>query len=185
MQYNPAQFHVLSIKTKNDLPAKDFKADMQLIWKKYNPYDEFSFSDYEKELYDRYYPGADMQFMGMISFVVFIISIMGLIGMVTYNTEKRLKEIGIRKVMGASISAIIKELSVGFLKLIIISGAICIPLGYIVSSFVVNVFAFNEGVNFKLLVILFCIIFFIALSTVVIKTATAAIANPIKSLRTE
>jgi putative ABC transport system permease protein len=185
MQYNPDQFHILSIKTKNDLPAKDFKTDMQLVWKKYYPYDEFSFSDYEKELYNRYYPGADMQFMGMISFVVFIISIMGLIGMVTYNTEKRLKEIGIRKVMGASISAIIKELSVGFLKLIIISGAICIPLGYIVSSFVVNVFAFNEGVNFKLLVILFCIIFFIALSTVVIKTATAAIANPIKSLRTE
>ncbi len=185
MQYDPAQFHVLSIKTKNDLPAKDFKADMQLIWKKYYPYEEFSFSDFEKELYNRYYPGADMQFMGMISFVVFIISIMGLIGMVTYNTEKRLKEIGIRKVMGASVSAIVKELSVGFLKLIIISGAICIPLGYMVSSFVVNVFAFNDGVNFKLLVILFCIIFFIALATVVIKTAAAAIANPVKSLRTE
>ena len=185
MQYDPAQFHVLSIKTKNDLPAKDLKADMQLVWKKYYPYEEFSFSDYEKELYNRYYPGADMQFMGMISFVVFIISIMGLIGMVTYNTEKRFKEIGIRKVMGASVSAIIKELSVGFLKLIIISGAICIPLGYLVSSSVVNVFAFNEGVNFKLLVILFCIIFFIALSTVIIKTATAAIANPVRSLRTE
>jgi len=185
MQYNPAQFHVLSIKTKNDLPAKDFKADMQLIWKKYYPYDEFSFSDYEKELYDRYYPGGDMQFMGMISFVVFIISIMGLIGMVTYDTEKRLKEIGIRKVMGASVSTIIKELSVGFLKLIIISGAICIPLGYIVGSSVINVFAFNDGVNFRLLVILFCVIFFIALSTVIIKTAAAAIANPVKSLRTE
>jgi len=156
-----------------------------LIWKKYNPYEDFSFSDYEKELYNRYYPGADMQFMGMISFVVFIISIMGLIGMVTYNTEKRLKEIGIRKVMGASVSAIIKELSVGFMKLIIISGAICIPLGYMVSSSVVNLFAFNDGVNFKLLVILFCIIFFIALSTVIIKTAAAAIANPVRSLRTE
>jgi putative ABC transport system permease protein len=123
--------------------------------------------------------------MGMISFVVFIISIMGLIGMVTYNTEKRLKEIGIRKVMGASVSAIVKELSVGFLKLIFISGAICIPLGYIVSNLVVNVFAFNDGVNFKLLLFLFCIIFFIALATVVIKTAAAAIANPVKSLRTE
>jgi len=185
MQYNPSQFHVLSIKTRNDLPSKEFKAAMQLVWKKYYPYDEFSFSDYEKELYTRYYPGADMQFMGMISFVVFIISIMGLIGMVTYNTEKRLKEIGIRKVMGASVWAIIKELSLGFLKLIIIAGAICIPLGYMVSSFVVNFFAFNDGVNFKLLVILFCIIFFIALSTVIIKTATAAIANPVKSLRTE
>jgi len=185
MQYNPAQFHVVNIKTKNDLPAKDFKADMQLIWKKHNPYDEFSFSDYQKELYNRYYPGADMQFMGMVCFVVFIISIMGLIGMVTYNTEKRLKEIGIRKVMGASVSAIVKELSAGFLKLIIISGAICIPLGYILSNSVINVFAFNDGVNFKLLLILFCVILFIALSTVIIKTATAAIANPVKSLRTE
>ena len=185
MQYNPAQFHVLSIKTKNDLPAKDFKAAMQLIWKKHNPYDEISFSDYEKELYNRYYPGADMQFMGMISFVVFIISIMGLIGMVTYNTEKRLKEIGIRKVMGASVPTIIKELSLGFLKLIFISCAICIPLGYIVSKSVINVFSFNDGVNFQLLVILFCVIFFIALSTVIIKTATAAVANPVRSLRTE
>ena len=185
MQYNPSQFHVLSIKTKNELPAKDLKADMQLIWKKHNPYDEFSFSDYEKELYNRYYPGADMQFMGMVSFVVFFISIMGLIGMVTYNTEKRLKEISIRKVMGASVSTIVKELSIGFLKLIMISGAICIPLGYLVSNSVVNVFAFNDGVNFKLLVILFCVIFFIALATVVIKTATAAVANPVRSLRTE
>ena len=185
MQYNPSQFHVLSIKTKNELPAKDLKADLQLTWKKYNPYEEFSFSDYEKELYNRYYPGADMQFMGMISFVVFIISIMGLIGMVTYNTEKRLKEIGIRKVMGASVSRIVKELSTGFLKLLMISGAICIPLGYLVSNSVVNVFAFNDGVNFKLLLILFCVIFFIALATVMIKTATAAVANPVKSLRTE
>ena len=66
-----------------------------------------------------------------------------------------------------------------------ISGAICIPLGYLVSNSVVNVFAFNDGVNFKLLVILFCVIFFIALATVIIKTATAAVANPVKSLRTE
>jgi putative ABC transport system permease protein len=123
--------------------------------------------------------------MGMIGFVVFMISIMGLIGMVTYNTEKRLKEIGIRKVMGASVPVIIKELSVGFLKLIAISGAICIPLGYISSSYVVNVFAFNEGINFKLLLALFCVIFLIALSTVIIKTGAAAAANPVKSLRTE
>ena len=185
MRYDPAQFHVLSIKTKNDLVAADFKDEMQSVWKKHNPHEEFSFSDYEKELYNRYYPGADMQFMGMICFVVFVISIMGLIGMVTYNTEKRLKEIGIRKVMGASVSVIIKELSVGFLKLIAISGAICIPLGYILSNSVINAFAFNDGVDFTMLLMLFCIIFLIALSTVVIKTATAAVANPVRSLRTE
>ena len=185
MQYNPVQFRVLSIKTINDVPVSDFKAAMQLVWKKHNPYDEFSFSDYERALYERYYPGADMKFMGMICFVIFIIAIMGLIGMVTYNTEKRLKEIGIRKVMGATVPAIIKDLSVGFLKLIALSAAICLPLGYIVSNFVTNAFAFNDGVNLMLLLGLLCVIFLIALSTVIIKTATAAVANPIKSLRTE
>ena len=185
MQYNPSQFHVLSIQTKNEVAGEDFKADMQAVWKKHNPYGEFSFSDYEKELYNRYYPGADMQFMGMICFVILIRSIMGLIGIVTYNTEKRFIVIGIRKVMGASVPVIIKELSGGFLKLIAISAAICIPLGYILSTSVINVFAFNDGVNFILLLMLFSIIILIALSTVVIKTATAAIANPVKSLRTE
>jgi putative ABC transport system permease protein len=185
MQYDPSQFHVLSIKTKNGLSVNEFKADMQLAWKKHNPYDEFSFSDYEKEMYNRYYPGADMKFMGMISFVVFIISIMGLIGMVTYNTEKRLKEIGIRKVLGASVSVIIKDLSIGFLKLIAIAGAVCIPIGYILSNSVINVFAFNNGVDLGLLLLLFCVIFLIALSTVVIKTATAAVVNPVRTLRTE
>ena len=120
---------------------------MQLVWKKYNPYEELAFSNYEKELYERYYPGADMKFMGMVCFIIFVIAIMGLIGIVTYNTEKRIKEIGIRKVMGASVVTIVRNLSAGFMKLILISAFICIPLGYISGYFFINLFAFNNGVN--------------------------------------
>ncbi|MFC0771778.1 ABC transporter permease [Terrimonas alba] len=185
MQYNPAQFHVLSIKTKSAVAEQPFKAKMQAIWKKYNPYEELAFSNYEKEVYERYYPGADMKFMGMVCFIIFVIAIMGLIGMVTYNTEKRVKEIGIRKVMGASVVTIVKELSAGFVKLILIAASICIPLGYVAGYFFINLFAFNNGVNIGLMIFLFCLIFFIALFTIAIKTIGSASVNPVKSLRTE
>ena len=109
----------------------------------------------------------------------------GLIGMVTYNTEKRVKEIGIRKVMGASVVTIVKELSAGFVKLILIAASICIPLGYVAGYFFINLFAFNNGVNIGLMIFLFCLIFFIALFTIAIKTIGAASVNPVKSLRTE
>jgi len=110
---------------------------------------------------------------------------MGLIGMVTYNTEKRVKEIGIRKVMGASVVEIVKELSRSFIKLIIIAAVICIPLGYISGYFFIKLFAFNNGVNLSLMAFLFAAIFMIALFTIIIKTVKTAHANPVKSLRTE
>ncbi len=185
MQYNPAQFHVLSIKTKNNVATADFKLSLEPIWKKYYPHEAFAFTDYEKDLFNRYYPGADMQFLGMVSFVVFVIAILGLIGMVTYSTEKRIKEIGVRKVMGASVTAIIKELSGGFIKLIAIAAAICIPLGYGITWFANNMFAFNNGINIKLMLLLFFVVFIIALLTIIINTSKAAAANPVKSLRTE
>lgn len=185
LQYNPSQFHVLSIQTKNKVVAADFKAALLPIWKRQYPYQDFSFTDYEAELYRRYNPGADMGFMGLVSFVIFMISIMGLVGMVTYNTEKRIKEIGIRKVLGASVSIIIKELSGGFVKLLITAAFISLPLGYAIAYFVNNTFAFNGGINFTLMLLLFFIVFCIALLTVVLQTAASAVINPVKSLRTE
>ena len=185
MQYNPSQFHVLSIKTKSANAEESLKASIQPIWKKYDPYSELAVFNYEKEMYQRYYPGGDMKFMGMICIVIFVIALMGLIGMVTYTTEKRIKEIGIRKVMGASIAAIVRELSGGFVKLILIAAAICIPLGSVIGYFFINLFAFNNGVNMGLMIVMFMIIFFIALFTIAIKTINAASVNPVKSLRTE
>ena len=185
MQYNPEQFHVLNIKTKSGVDEKAFKADMQSIWKKYNPYEELAFSNYEREMYERYYPGGDMKFMGMVCFVIFAIAIMGLVGMVIYNTEKRIKEIGIRKVMGASVTTIVKELSIGFVKLILIAAAVCIPLGYILSYFFINLFAYNDGVNTGLMLLLFGFILLIAFFTIARIAIKAAAANPVKSLRTE
>lgn len=187
LQYNPAEFNVLSIKLKTDLqdkPAREgFLTEVKEVWKSQYPYDELSYSWYEKELYDRYYPGSDMKFLGLVSMIIFIIAMMGLLGMVVYTTEKRIKEIGIRKVLGATVSVIVKDLSWSFVKLIILAAAIVLPLGVLSGVAFMKMFAFNEGVNIGLMFTLFGLVFILAFSTIVINAARAAGANPVKSLR--
>jgi putative ABC transport system permease protein len=185
LQYNPSQFHVLSIKTKTPVEDEVFKSEINSIWKKYHPHEELAFSNYQKDLYDRYFPGRDMKFIGMFCVVVLVIAVMGLLGIVTYQTEKRVKEIGIRKVMGASVTEIVKELSKSFIKLILIAAGIAFPIGYVAGYLFISLFAYNDGVNPLLLCLLFCLIFMIALFTIIYKSMQAAVSNPINSLRTE
>ena len=185
IQYNPSQFHVLNIKTKRKVDDVVFKAEMNAIWKKYFPHDELSFSNYQKDMYDRYFPGGDMKFMGMFGATVLVIALMGLLGIVTYHTERRVKEVGIRKVMGASVKQIVKELSKGFVKLTLIAAFIALPLGYAICYVFMSLFAYSNGVNLLLLCLLFGGIFCIALIIIMYKSVHAAIANPVESLRTE
>ncbi|HWV70366.1 MAG TPA: ABC transporter permease [Pseudosphingobacterium sp.] len=185
MQYNPSQFQVLSVKVKDQMAASALKAAWLPIWKRHFRYQEFAFSDYEKELYERYNPSADMGFMGFASLSIFIISILGLIGMVTYDTEKRIKEIGIRRVLGASVTNVVRKLSSGYLNLLFIAACISTPLGLIIAYQVSQSFVFNNGVNMGLTIVLFGMVFLIALLVVVVQTAQAAFTNPVKSLRTE
>jgi putative ABC transport system permease protein len=110
---------------------------------------------------------------------------MGLLGIVTYHTEKRVKEIGVRKVMGASVPDIVKVLSKSFIKLIAIAAGIALPLGYAICYTFISLFAYNNGVDLLLLCLLFCCIFSVALITIAYKSIYAAIMNPVKSLRTE
>ena len=189
LQYNPAAFNVLSIKTKNDFKDKSardqFLAEVKGVWKTHYPYDELSYSWYEQEMYDRYYPGADMKFLGLVSMIIFIIAMMGLLGMVIYTTEKRIREIGIRKVLGATVSVIVKDLSWSFVKLIAIAAAIVLPLGILTGMVFMRIFAFNDGVNISLMLSLFGLVFILAFGTIVINAAQAARANPVRSLRME
>src|SRR5678815_1430808 len=101
MRYDPPQFHVLSVKTRAVNSENAFKADMEDIWKKLYPHEAMVASWYDKDIYNRYFPIDDMKFMYLLAVIIFAITLMGLFGMVTYSTEKRIKEIGIRKVVGA------------------------------------------------------------------------------------
>lgn len=184
-QYNPKQFHLLSVKTADAVNESTLLASVEQIWKRYHPYDAMVYSWYEKELYDRYFPGEDMKFSGLTTLVGFVIAIMGLLGMVTYSTEKRYKEIGIRKVLGASAEEVVRLLSWSFLKLLLIAAFIAFPVSYLCSVIVLNIFTFNPGVNAGLLIGSFGLIFLIALLTIGLKTYQAAGNNPVESLKVE
>jgi putative ABC transport system permease protein len=185
MQYNPSQFHVLSVKTKGVSSQNAFKADMENSWKKIYPHEEMVASWYEKDMYDRYFPKEDMKFMFMLAFIIFAITLMGLFGMVTYSAEKRIKEIGIRKVIGASVSQIVNLLSWSYIKLLLIAGAIALPICIFTGKMFQDLFIFHDNLNYLLMASFFLLIFVMTVATICLQVMRSASVNPVKSLRTE
>lgn len=184
-QYNPDMFKSLVIQTEAKTDQAEFENYIKALWKKQNPYESVSYSWFEEEMYDRYYPAEDMKMMGMASLVILVIAVMGLLGMVIYTTEKRVKEIGIRKVMGASVSEIVKILSWSFLKLLLIAGLIALPIGIFGGILFNGIFIFNNGLNFSLMSIFFIAVLSIAILSIAYYSIRAALTNPVKSLRAE
>jgi putative ABC transport system permease protein len=122
-----------------------------------------------------------------ISFAVFAIFIacLGLLGLATFAAEQRTKEIGIRKVLGASVSNITRMMSKDFLKLVIIAAFIAFPISWWAMHTWLQDFAYRIGISWWVFVAAGCIALLIALATVSFQAIRAALANPVKSLRTE
>jgi putative ABC transport system permease protein len=114
-----------------------------------------------------------------------LIACLGLFGLVTYAAEQRIREIGIRKVLGASVSNIASMLSTDFLKLVIISAAIAFPLAWWAMNKWLQGFAYRVNISWWVFVIAGVLALLIALITVSFQSIKAAIANPVKSLRSE
>ena len=114
-----------------------------------------------------------------------LIACLGLFGLVTYAAEQRIREIGIRKVLGASVSNIAGMLSTDFLKLVIISAAIAFPLAWWTMDKWLQSFAYRVNISWWVFLIAGILALFIALITVSFQSIKAAVANPVKSLRTE
>ncbi|MDP1815996.1 MAG: ABC transporter permease [Leadbetterella sp.] len=184
-QYNPDMFKSLVIQTEGKTDQAAFETFIETLWKKQNSYESVSFSWFEEEMYEKYYPAEDMKMMGMACLVILVIAVMGLLGMVIYTTEKRVKEIGIRKVLGASVMEVVKILSWSFLKLLLIAGLIALPIGIFGGILFNGIFIFNNGLNFSLMVIFFTTVLLIAILTIAYYSMRAALSNPVKSLKAE
>ena len=145
---------------------------------------EYHFLDKQ---WDRFY--HEDQIRETIFFIVAILTIviacLGLFGLATYAAEQRIKEIGIRKVLGASAGSIVTMLSTDFLKLVLIAAAIAFPIAWWGMSQWLRDFAYRITISWWVFVAAGCIALFIALLTISFKAIKAAIANPVKSLRTE
>lgn len=161
-------------------------AKMEAVFQKHNPENLFTYRFLDDE-YQRNFNAEKRiaKLIGLFALVAIFISCLGVLGLSTYMAIQRKKEIGIRKVLGASIQAIWQLLSKQFMVLVVISLIIAIPLGYYVSSQWLEDYSYRINVNFGIIVLAGVIILGITLLTVSFQVIRAAAANPVKSLRTE
>ncbi|HUS02005.1 MAG TPA: ABC transporter permease [Chitinophagaceae bacterium] len=122
---------------------------------------------------------------GYFSGLAILIACMGILGLSIYAAQQRIKEIGIRKVLGASTISIVRELSKEFLKPVIIASLIATPIAWWAMHTWLQDFAYRINISWWVFVVAGIIAIIIALATVSFQAIKAAVSNPVKSLRTE
>jgi len=184
LRHRPEQFKYLHIKTST-AGDKLMMASVEKIWKKNNPLKSFEATWLYDEIYERKGAWDQVSILGFLAIITITLACMGLLGMVVYNTETRKKEIGIRKVMGASVPAIMGLLSKNFLRLVMIAGLIALPISYGLSYFFLNIFANRISIGFGILAFSFMGMLLLSLGTIGSQIYKVATANPVKALRSE
>ena len=184
-QYQPAAFRVMCLKTSPATDRASLEATLASLWKKHHPYVEMNASWLDTDMYERYYPYEDMQFAGMQSIVIFVVAVLGLIGILTYSLEKRTKEIGIRKVIGATTEEVMRLLAADFIKLLSIAAAVAVPLGVAVGLYMNSYLVFHNGVSYFTMAALLLFVLGVSLAIVGYFSWRAVQTNPAKSLKSE
>jgi putative ABC transport system permease protein len=159
---------------------------IEAAWKKIMPDRPFSYY-FEDEFFNRQYQDEDRfgrLFMGF-SILAILISCLGLLGLTSYSIVLRTKEVGIRKVLGASVAGIVKLLSGEFLLLVGLALVIAVPLCWFFMNRWLADYYYRIAFPWWLLVLAGGLATLIALLTIGVQSMKAASANPVKSLRSE
>lgn len=176
-------FVVMNVKTEN------FKATLSTLeqtWKSMIDDTPFEYSFLDETIQKQYDDDRKIaQIITGFSFIAMIICSLGLYGLSTYMAERRFKEIGVRKVLGASIKQIVAMMSQEFVRLVLIAFVIAVPIAWYGLNQWLNNFAYRINVNGWVFVMAGTIALIIALLTVSYESIKAASADPAKSLRTE
>jgi len=161
-------------------------AAVKALWSKYFPNDPFNYFFLDDEFNAQYQ--SDQRFGQMFTLfasLAILIACFGLIGLSAYNILQRTKEVGIRKVLGASVRNVVFILSKDFLALVIVSFVIATPIAWFVMHSWLQDYAYRIEINWWVFGVAGALALLIALSTISYQAIKAAIANPVKSLRSE
>ena len=156
------------------------------IWDRYFPADPFHYfflDDFFEHQYDEDKRFGDV--FGIFSLLAVMIACLGLLTLSAYNVLQRTKEIGIRKVLGASVQDLVLILSKDFLLLVMIAFVLAIPVSVWVMGHWLQSFAYRIQISWWIYILAGLISFLIAIITLSFQTIKAALANPVKSLRSE
>ncbi|HEY5327774.1 MAG TPA: FtsX-like permease family protein, partial [Mucilaginibacter sp.] len=180
------QFSVIHIKLNGKNSTSDNLKRAEVIFKKYNPEYPFEYK-FVDEAYAQKFDNEQRQgtLAALFAGLTIFISCLGLFGLATYMAENRIKEIGVRKVLGASVTRITTLLSRDFVTLVIISFIIAAPLAYWGMYKWLMDYTYRVSISWWVFALAGFLSVIIALLTVSYQSIKAAIANPVKSLRSE
>jgi len=183
--YHRDRRHYYSIKMEGDETAATVLA-VKKVWERFfpaDPYDYFFLDDFFNQQYDENQRFAEV--FALFAALAIAIACFGLLGMSAYNVVQRTKEIGIRKVLGASMRNLLFILSQEFIILVIIAFMIAVPITWFTMNNWLQNFAYRINIGWWVFIVSGLISIFIALTAVGHQALKAILANPIKSLRTE
>jgi putative ABC transport system permease protein len=159
---------------------------IEQTFKKLFPLNPFSFIFKDQENLKNYEAEAKWKRIMLFgSILTIFISCIGLFGLSVLSAEKRTKEIGIRKVLGASVNGVVTILSKDFLKLVFISLLIAMPLSWLTAAKWLENYPYRVVLSWWMFAVVGLLVVLVALATVSFQAVKAAMANPVKSLRTE
>jgi putative ABC transport system permease protein len=185
MNIYKGQFRYIAVKI-NSNHIKDALDFMKTQWENIipgRPFDYFFFDDNVEKMYQ-----AEQKMSKVFKYSALLsvfIACMGLFGLVSFNTSQRTKEIGIRKVLGASVNSIVLLISKEFFRLVIISNLIAWPIAYFVMAKWLNNFAYRIEIGLWTFLLSAVFTLFVSILTISFQTVKAASANPVDSLRYE
>lgn len=185
MSINPDQFYFLLVRVK----PENISATVNFVKNTWNsvvpgrPFD-YSFLDQTfNELYKNDERTGEM--FGFFASLAIFIACLGLFGLAAYTGEQRIKEIGVRKVLGASVSSIVFLISKDFIKLVIISGIIAVPVSYFAMNYWLQDFAYRVNIGPGIFILATSLAFLIAFITISSQALKAATSNPVNAIKYE
>jgi len=185
LRINPQNINVFTVKIKGENIPNTIAA-LESKWKTLAPQRPFSYS-FLDDNFNKQYVNEDRfgkMFM-YFAFLAIMISCLGLLGLASYSTLQRTREIGIRKVLGASVAGIVSMLSKEFLLLVVIAALIAFPISWFGMHSWLKDYAYKVNIGWTVFAVAGMLAFMIAIITVSFQAIKASLANPVKSLRSE
>jgi putative ABC transport system permease protein len=159
---------------------------IEAVWHQYLPGVPFEYAFLDDEVQKQYNSEITLsQIIRLFTVMAILISCLGLFGLAAFSAEQRNKEIGIRKVLGASVPGLVQLLSKDFIRLVIIAFVIATPIAWWSMDKWLDAFAYRTPLHWWIFALAGLLAVLISLFTVSFQAIKAAISNPVKSLKTE
>jgi ABC-type antimicrobial peptide transport system permease subunit len=184
--YNGENSNAITIRLQHAAKVQQALQSIEVVFKKYNPAYPFEYSFVDQEFGKKFLTEELISkitniFAGLAIFICCI----GLAGLASFTIERRIREIGIRKVLGASVQQLLMLISKEFLKLVFIAFVIAVPLTWWLMNNWLEKYTYRINISTWLFVVVGGVVLLLTLVVVSLNTMRAAVANPVKSLRTE